>query len=350
MKKSIAAAFALAAPFAQAQSSVSLSGMVDLYVAHARSGKTSVSKLDEGGGGASRFVLRGREDLGGGLEARFLLEAGFAPDTGLGTLPGPAISFSRQSFVGLAGRWGQLDAGRMYTPMFYTLFRADPFGINSVFSPLNLIAATDAQPGMTPFTARASNMVRYRTPANSEFFADIAYAPGEAASLSRSSGKMYGGAIGWGRKPYYIAYAFQKNRAGSAAAPQASPAASTFHALSGSYEFSALRLYANYVSTASSLASVPRARLVSLGAQYPVTPASNLIVEAMQRKVHGSERSQLGWTLGYDHFLSKRTAVYARWLRLNNRHGASASLAGVAVAPNSGDDVRVIAAGIRHSF
>ncbi|MCY1313874.1 hypothetical protein D9M70_644460 [compost metagenome] len=63
-----------------------------------------------------------------------------------------------------------------------------------------------------------------------------------------------------------------------------------------------------------------------------------------------SERSQLAWTLGYDYYLSKRTVVYARWLRLLNRHGASASLATIPVAANSGNDVRVLATGIRHNF
>ena len=53
--------------------------------------------------------------------------------SGKGTLAGPEIAFTRQSFVGLSTPWGQVDAGRMYTPMFYTLFKADPYGVNSVF-------------------------------------------------------------------------------------------------------------------------------------------------------------------------------------------------------------------------
>ena len=81
-----------------------------------------------------------------------------------------------------------------------------------------------------------------------------------------------------------------------------------------------------------------------------MTPASNLIFGATQRKVADSERSQLAWTLGYDYYLSKRTVVYARWLRLLNRHGASASLGTIPVIAHSGNDVRVLATGIRHNF
>jgi predicted porin len=353
MKKTAAAGLALAAStLTLAQSSVTLYGTVDLYMAYAKSGMTSSKRLEDGGQTASRLGFRGTEDLGGGLSAHFTLESGFAPDTGNGTLPGPAMSFSRQSFVGLSGPWGQIDAGRMYTPMFYTLFKADPYGVNSVFSPINLVAATDAQPGLTPFAARASNMVRYRTPASSDFFADIAYAPGESSAPSRQSGNFYGGSAGWSRKPYYIAYAFQRARSGSAAAPVAQPATTTYQALSGAYELPdiGLQLYANYVRNTSSLPRVPAARLASLGITYNVTPVSNLMFEAMQRKVDDTERSQLGWTLGYDHYLSKRTVLYARWLRLLNRHGASATLATIPVAPDSGNGVRVIATGIRHNF
>ena len=189
MKKTAAAGLALAASssLALAQGSVTIFGTADLYLAHAKSGPSSSTRLEDGGQTASRLGFRGAEDLGGGFDAHFTLEAGFAPDTGKGTLAGPEIAFTRQSFVGLSTPWGQVDAGRMYTPMFYTLFKADPYGVNSVFSPINLVAATDAQPGLLPFAARASNMVRYRTPAIAGFYADLAYAPGEASAASHDS-------------------------------------------------------------------------------------------------------------------------------------------------------------------
>ncbi len=351
MKSAFAAAIALAASsLACAQSNVNLFGTVDLFLGHARSGNSSWTKLEDGGNAASRIGFRGSEDLGGGLEAHFLLEAGFSPDTGNGNLPGPGVSFSRQSYVGLSGPWGQVDAGRMYTPMFFTLFRGDPYGVNSVFSPLVLAFQNDAQPGGLALAARASNMIRYRTPAKSDFFADIAYAPGEATDLSHSSGDLYGASVGWSHKPYYISYAIQKARSGSAAAPVAAPSTTTHQAISGAYEFTDLRLYATYSTASASVPGVPRSRTASLGAQYTITPTSNVLFEVVQRKVSGSDRAQLAWTLGYDYYLSKRTALYGRLLHLENRGNSSVSLAGAPVMANSGDDARVIAAGIRHNF
>lgn len=351
MNKTASAVLALAAwSGAWAQSSVTIYGTADLHLSRDSSGGTTTTGLKDGGHTASRIGFRGTEDLGGGLDAHFLLEAGYTPESGAGTLPGPTLAFSRQAFVGLGGAWGQVDAGRMYTPMFYTLFRADPYGLNAVFSPLNLVAATDAQPGISPFAARASGMLRYRTPAASPFVADIAYSPSKAATASGRSGEFKGATFGWQRKPWYVAYGFQRVRSGTAAAPVAAPAVTTYHALSASYQFAALKLHAHAVRTTARGAAAPDAQLLALGASYPVTPVSTLILEAARRKVDGSGRSQLAWTLGYDHYLSKRTALYARWLGLNNRGGASASLAGVPVVADSGNGVRVLAAGIRHNF
>jgi predicted porin len=189
---------------AMAQNTVTLYGTLDQYLGFSKSGPSHSTRLDDGGNTASRLGFSGSEDLGGGLRANFLLEAGFSPDTGGGTLPGPGLAFTRQSFVGLSNDWGRIDAGRMYTPLFYSLLRADPFNINSVYSPLNLISANDAQPGLAAFTARASNMLRYRTPAENRLVLDLAYAPGEASALSHRSGDMYGGNIGWNQKPFYI--------------------------------------------------------------------------------------------------------------------------------------------------
>jgi len=246
-----------------------------------------------------------------------------------------------------------VDLGRMYTPMFYSMFGADPFGLNSVFSPMNLIAVNDAQTQMSRFAARSSNMVRYRTPVvGGGFQGSVAYAPGEVATPFEHSGEFYGASLSWVRKPYYVAYGFQRVRAGSAQAPEASPAATTYQSLSGAYTFGGLplQIFATYATAGSSLAGVPRMHLYDLGAKYSLGALTQLIFEVTQRKVQSSERGQLAWTLGLDHDLSKRTAVYARLLGLRNDGGSGVSIADMEVRADSGDGVRVVALGIRHNF
>jgi predicted porin len=108
-------------------------------------------------------------------------------------------------------------------------------------------------------------------------------------------------------------------------------------------------LNANYMHNTSSIRTVPSADLVNISVSWAIGPV-RLLGGAIRRKVEDSPRSQLGWTLGADYFLSKRTAFYTRLLHLDNRGGASVSLAGVPVVANSGDSVRSLALGVRHNF
>src|ERR1700709_1813799 len=90
---------------AHAQSSVTIYGILDAGITYVNNAATSTghSSLLEYGNGvaqASRWGLRGSEDLGGGLHSVFTLENGF--NTGNGTLAQGGAEFGRQAFVGLS--------------------------------------------------------------------------------------------------------------------------------------------------------------------------------------------------------------------------------------------------------
>jgi predicted porin len=110
-----------AAGAAQAQSSVTLYGIIDTsitYVNHATGNKNlwSVSNTNSGDLSGTRWGLKGTEDLGGGLAAIFQLENGFDP--GNGKLNQGSRIFGRQAFVGLqSNQWGTLTLGRQYDPL-----------------------------------------------------------------------------------------------------------------------------------------------------------------------------------------------------------------------------------------
>ncbi|WP_057091899.1 porin [Comamonas thiooxydans] len=98
MKKTIPALAAWAVcTCACVQSDVSIFGTIDTYIARAKSGNSSTMRIDSGGNTASRIGFRGKEDLGGGMSARFMLEAGIDSDTGAGN-PTSSFAFTRQSF------------------------------------------------------------------------------------------------------------------------------------------------------------------------------------------------------------------------------------------------------------
>jgi predicted porin len=338
MKRLALAGFTIAAACsAAAQSSVTVFGAVDVYVGQAKGGPRSVTRMEDGGSAASRLGFRGIEDLGNGVDAHFMFEGGFAPDTGTGTLPAPSFQFTRQSFVGIGSKqWGAIDLGRMYTPMFYTLFRGDPFGLNTVVSPLNLVTATDAQPRLATFLGRGSNMVRYRTPTSLPWFADVAVAAGEG-TLPR----VLGFTGGWASGPAYLGYGIQTQALNGVK--------STYQAVSGSYDFKIVKLYGNVIRNTVDVQTTPSATLLAVGALVPFG-SSQVIVEATQRKVAGSDRGQTAWVAGYDYNLSKRTSLYARALHLSNDGGSGVSLAQIPITPNSGEKARLLAVGIRHFF
>lgn len=118
----------LSASGAQAQSGVSLYGIVDVAVRNDSNVLGGQSKLQEISGmvNTSRWGVKGTEDLGAGLKANFILEGGINPDTGASNEA--ASLFDRRATVGLSGAWGKLDVGRgqtfgwEYTPVY------DPLG------------------------------------------------------------------------------------------------------------------------------------------------------------------------------------------------------------------------------
>ncbi len=102
---------------AQAQSSVTLYGVVDAGMNYYSNSHGTLGHINFGGGGyyGNRWGLQGNEDLGGGLSAIFKLENGF--DIGTGALGSSSTEFNRQAYTGLAStRYGTLTFGRQYEP------------------------------------------------------------------------------------------------------------------------------------------------------------------------------------------------------------------------------------------
>jgi predicted porin len=336
---------------AWAQSDVQMFGVLDIHLNTAKSGPTRVMRVEDGGDAASRVGLRGTEDLGNGLRGHYMLEAGIFLHSGSGTLPGPGLAFTRQSYVGLRGDWGVVDVGRMYTPMFSALFRGDPFGMNALFSSLNLAYATDAQPGVRPFSARASNMLRYRTPSSQPWLLDLAYAFDATPATHDSNGRLMGTTVGWSRKPLFLAYSWQQYLEGSANAPLNLHRSSHQEALSASWELRPdLRLTGNYLVSHGDFLKTATAKLTQLGMEWRLDTRFKLLASVGHRSVGGSDRAQRTWTLGCDYDISTRTLLYGRWLQLGNTANASASMANMAVRAQSGDGVQSLAVGLRHTF
>lgn len=116
-----------------AQSSVTLYGVVDTgveYITHTTGGTLARFPTISGGDLPSRWGLKGQEDLGNGLRAIFALESGFTPMNGTSLQSGR--EFGRQSYVGLAGSWGQVTMGRQINMTIIGMSSADIIGPSAI--------------------------------------------------------------------------------------------------------------------------------------------------------------------------------------------------------------------------
>ncbi len=186
----VAVAAAVAAPLsAQAGSDVTLYGIGKLaqeYVdADDNSGTGAGEKLLGYDGWdttsrASRLGVKGSEDLGGGLKAIFKMEfdipmtdrSNNVADNDQGTIK------MRNSYVGLAGKWGTALIGRHDTPLKVSTGRLDLFSDR----------LSDYNNTIGFFDVRADNTIAYISPAWNGFtFAGAIVSPGGSTSFGGTS-------------------------------------------------------------------------------------------------------------------------------------------------------------------
>lgn len=386
MKKTLVSLLAItAACAAQAQSSVTIFGIVDTGFTRDGGSVASVSGLSTGNNASSRLGFRGTEDLGGGLKAGFWLEMGLQSDTGAGqtnsSLDNVAAStatnslqFGRRATVSLLGNFGEIRLGRDFTPAYYNE-TISPFGTTSVGTDVllqsNLLGQTQL---------RTSNGVHYFTPNTlGGFFAHVNYSFGEQASNlplgTDDNGNYIGARIGYNKGPLLLALAYGKidiNRATGLSNDR------SVVSLTGSYDFGVVKLTGEYQRQSidntvnagfgnggtASAGNDTDSDGFSIGAIVPV--GSGIIKAAYSRinieNGHGlnTEPRASKFALGYVHNLSKRTVVYTSVARLKNSNGtaaggtltaAAARVAGVTGAVAGANTSSTgFEAGVRHSF
>lgn len=317
------------AGFAQAESRLSLEGVVDVAWVHARSGDgVHRSTLESGQASTSRVGLRGSEDLGRGLRAIFHLEAGFDADTGRGAGSGGSLAFNRQSWVGLDGDWGRMTAGRQYRPETRVALDFDPFDGSSFASPPNTYSVIGF---------RASNSLALQTARWAGWSVKAMVAAGES-SLARQGGNEHGGSIDYRGDAWRFGWGQGTRRNAAGTAQQRS------RTLGLSWRRADLTWF-----------GVVRQRR-----EGPDLDQRSGWVGVVRVHERLSLRASLGWvddrrdsaagamaaSLGAEVALSPRTAVYARaaWLRNEERAGFDL---GTEV---DGPEPSALALGLRHRF
>lgn len=356
MKKSLIALAVLAASgAAMAQSSVTMFGVVDTGVSYIKgSGGNSNYGLSTGNMSSSRLGFRGVEDLGGGLKAGFWLEGGFNADTGDGAAAGASGSgfqFARRSTVSLMGNFGEVRLGRDETAAYNKLSAYSNFSVIGMggFRGWNSTTGNDI---------RQNNMIAYFTPNFSGFTAGVNYAFGETAGDSKA-GRYFGGFAAYNNGPLSVTVgADRKNNIGNGQGGFAGASQVDTYGLGASYDFGVAKVN-GLVLQAKEKDAVVNTKQTSyaLGVSAPVGGVG--VVKA-QYALYNGKNGALGGdgkahqlSLGYEHNLSKRTALYGYYSYLKNKDDRQLTLNTSnlgSYAVGAGKASNGIQVGIRHAF
>lgn len=188
----IAAALASVGASAFAQSSVTLYGRVNATIERQKIGNVTDNKLQNN---ASRFGLRGSEDLGGGMKAGFQLEHGLNINDGRQS---QGAFWARQSEINLSGGFGMVRLGNFFSEAYYAT--ADYVSMHNH----DTGTSSDA---FYAYLGRNTGKVAYRTPS-------IGGATFEAAITEAGSspeGRTVDLAANWKGGPLHLGFGYEKN-------------------------------------------------------------------------------------------------------------------------------------------
>lgn len=335
-----------------AQSSVTISGTVDVGLGIGKGSLTHRNSVISGGNATSKLIFRGVEDLGGGMSAGFWLESGLLADSGVGqpsntnnqptgtiTLPagsGQGLTFNRRSDLWLAGSLGQVHLGRLWAPAYeaYT-GKYDPFAL-SVGIGINYANSINSTSGLI----RASNDVAYYTPRFAGFGAHVHRWFGENASGTPTSKDGSGN----GLRLYYDNGPFSAILALTQTTYAAGDAKT--RVAGAVYDFGPVRTAFNI--NRDELGAIEQ-RGYLVGAWVPVGIHEIKASYSMFRSnvtALNPESSKIA--LGYVHNLSKQVALYATLAHVRNKNGATSALNGSTTASNRSSNGLDL--GLRHHF
>lgn len=359
MRKLTVLAVALAsAAAAQAQTAASptIFGLLDIgYLSVRSSGTGTSTQVATDGNTSSRLGFRGSESLGGGLSAEYWLEAAVSPDTGLSggtsttnkdSVNSGGLTFGRRSTLGLKANWGEVRLGRDYVPSFNNLTVAmHPFGTNGVGNAGQLFYPVNTGGTTVRTNVRASNSIAYHLPGNlGGFNGTVMYATGEqsssAAGGTSKDGNHLGFRLGYSAGPLNAAFASGKTNYATGDFTQTN--------LAANYKFGPAKLMYLW---GQNKVGVTKTSVHMIGTQWDVSAMGQVRVAYTTLKATAVANDANQWAFGYQHTLSKRTALYANYSQVKNKGtGKSFTVGGGLGVTDAGGTASGYEIGMRHSF
>ncbi|HEY1215474.1 MAG TPA: porin, partial [Bryobacteraceae bacterium] len=356
-----------------AQSSVTLYGILDAGITYVNNaGGSHQVKFDDGISYGNRIGFKGTEDLGGGLQAVFVLESGF--HVGNGQLGFGGAEFGRQAYVGLKNSWGTLSFGNQLdmTEEFAYLYNISAWASGYAIHQGDF----DRMNG-----DRLPNSVKFLSNDISGFSFGGMYSFGNTAGdFHQKSAWSVGARYEHGPFNMGAAYTQLNNPFGIYAFdPYAMIGTRTFlgrptvsvdpatgavtdlysstsfpvdkqgaFAVGAAYTIGNVMLSGNFTyTTIKGLGQTSHMQVYEGGASYTFTPALMLYGGYQHTRFEGNHWNQ--GSLGLHYLLSKRTDVYISGDYLRASDGVNAVI-GYSFTPSSTSTQADVRIGMRHSF
>jgi predicted porin len=342
------AALAMVAGTAQAQSSVTVYGILDIgysdaevktTAANGTVGKVSRTSTGNGDGAlsTSRLGFRGTEDLGGGTKANFVLEYDLVNvgAGGNGNAEGNANGFgARYSWVGLEdAKLGQLRLGRQESSAHSVVVAGSAGGANNVAGAM--YSDNQAPDMLNPNSARPHSVfvdraVTYISPKFNNFVAEVQTAQTkdktEATGVATVStkGTTNGASLKYSAGKLALAYGYQEIKTVQGGVTLGTDDKTTAHIFSGSYDLGVAKLFAMHAEVKVKNVDQPTTVIedrkdatTEIGVQVPM--GKTMLWASMfdgDRKTSTNPAAPTaqdtdGYQLGARYDLSKRTNLYA---------------------------------------
>jgi len=334
---------------------------------------------------ASRLGFRGSENLGGGMEAYFVLETGVNWDNGSNTGQSGAVNgssgfpASRDSFVGIRGGWGEVSFGRQ--SIWWANGLNAQTGANYINASADGIFTGIVQ--VSPPSARQSNVMYYTSPRMAGLDVAVAYSPNTQegstyTGTNQSKGDEWGVTMKYRLGGIYAQadWAKQRNKG------NVSGVNDTGIKLGVSYGYMpgariallAAKLKNDNISATSAAAAAPgvgavagdspEVKMYMLNWEHMFGMEQVMAGFAWSSKIKGfsgtdTDTSCRWFHVGLKHHMSKRTGVYVSWNQIKNQANAncdytggsySSASGGALPGASAGADPRIWAVGIHHNF
>ncbi|MCG5508898.1 porin [Ectothiorhodospira lacustris] len=344
--------FAVAAAMglpAAAMADTTLYGRLNLSTDIVDNGEDTTHQLASN---SSRLGVRGSEDLGNGLRGVFQIEAGLQGDSG--SAFGSSNLTGRNTYVGLAGGFGEVRVGKHDTPYkLATLplnFFADTLGdVNHVTSRM---ASNDVS-----FYRRNDNTLLYLSPDldglrfMASYTTDVS--DDRASNADANDQKAFSLAGTFTQGPMYVTVAYEQlnnwDDDNNARAWK----------VGGTYQIDALTLAAMYENIDSKVDDIGDRDAFHLGAKYQLGQAYLMGSYTYAGEDDRDNTDAQMYALGAGYSLSRRTGVYAVFAQVLNESGVGTGAAyglngsgkGKGVTPfDTGDNPAGFSVGVTHNF